>query len=55
VFDLSSISPRTSYDPKAGLYDSPEIVKDWYSNRYRFYHPLTAYADYAFSSLNSVC
>ena len=29
VFDLSSMSPRTSYDPKAGPYDSPGIVKDW--------------------------
>jgi hypothetical protein len=48
VFDLSSMSPRTSYDPKAGPYDSPGIVKDWYSNRYGFYYPLTAYADHAF-------
>jgi hypothetical protein len=36
VFDLSSMSPRTSYDPKAGPYDPPGVVKDWYSNGYGF-------------------
>jgi hypothetical protein len=30
------MSPRTSYDPKAGPYDPPGVVKDWYSNGYGF-------------------
>lgn len=54
VFDLSSMSPKSSYDPKAGPYDSPGIVKDWYSNRYEFCYPLTACADFCFSGLDSV-
>jgi hypothetical protein len=54
VFDLSSMSPRTSYDPKAAPYDPPGVVKDWYSDGYGFYHLSTTYADHAFSGLNSV-
>ncbi|KAH8892223.1 hypothetical protein GQ53DRAFT_823023 [Thozetella sp. PMI_491] len=33
VFDLPSMSLKASYDPEAGPYDSPQVVKDWYSNR----------------------
>ena len=39
VFDLLSTSKRTSYNPKASPYDSPRIVKDWYSNGYGLSSP----------------
>jgi len=54
VFDLSSMSPRTSYDPKAGSYNTPGIVTDWYNNGYGFCHSSIAYADYAFRGVDSV-
>jgi hypothetical protein len=55
VFDLPSMSPRSSYDPKAGPYSTPGIVTDWYKNGYgRFYDSSIAYADCAFRGLDSV-
>jgi hypothetical protein len=54
VFDLSSMSPRSSYDPKAGPYNTPGIVTDWYSKRAWFHHFSIAYAYYAFRGVNSV-
>jgi hypothetical protein len=34
VYDLPSMSERSSYDPKAPSYDTPQAVKDWYKNVY---------------------
>ena len=34
VFDLPSMSPRSSYDPNAGPYNSPQAVKNWYLSGY---------------------
>ncbi|KAH8887945.1 hypothetical protein GQ53DRAFT_264931 [Thozetella sp. PMI_491] len=31
VFDLPSLSLKSSYDPESGVYDSPQAVKEWYS------------------------
>ena len=31
IFDLSAMRWKNSYEPKNGLYESPSVVKDWYT------------------------
>ena len=31
IFDMHDLKWKDSYDPKAGAYESPDIVKDWYA------------------------
>lgn len=32
VFDLPTLSWKSSYDPDADAYESPQVVQDWYGN-----------------------
>jgi hypothetical protein len=34
VFDLPSLSWKDTYDPNAGEYDAPQVIKDWYKQKF---------------------
>jgi len=38
VFNLTTMSPTSRYDPNATIYDSPEVVKNWYNDGYNISH-----------------
>ena len=41
VFDMHDLQWKDHYDPEAGQYESPAMVKDWYLDGYDVIHPHT--------------
>ena len=41
VFDMHDLVWKDSYDPEAGSYETPTMIKNWYTEGYGRFHPST--------------